>query len=35
MLRLHARHPMPRYFDIDDGLDAAITSPDGAAQPGR
>jgi hypothetical protein len=35
MLRLHARHPMPRFFDIDDGLDEAITSPDGAAQPGR
>ena len=22
MLRLHARRPLPRYFDIDDGLDA-------------
>jgi hypothetical protein len=22
LLRLHARHPLPRYFDIDDGLEA-------------
>jgi hypothetical protein len=35
LLRLRARQPMPRFFDIDDGLDEAITSPDGAAQPGR
>ena len=33
-LRLRARQPMPRFFDIDDGLDGAVTSPDGAAQPG-
>ena len=23
-LRLHARRPLPRYFDIDDGLDAVL-----------
>jgi len=23
-LRLHARRPMPRFFDIDDGLDAVV-----------
>ena len=27
VLRLHARHPLPRYFDIDDGLDAVLTAP--------
>ncbi|WP_369133315.1 hypothetical protein [Modestobacter sp. I12A-02662] len=26
-LRLHARRPLPRYFDIDDGLDAVLTGP--------
>ena len=34
LLRLRTRHPLPRFFDIDDGLDGAITSADGAAQPG-
>jgi hypothetical protein len=23
--RLHARRPLPRYFDIDDGLDAVLS----------
>jgi hypothetical protein len=27
LLRLHARRPLPRYFDIDDGLDAVLTGP--------
>jgi hypothetical protein len=27
VLRLHARRPVPRYFDIDDGLDAVLTGP--------
>jgi hypothetical protein len=27
MFRLHARRPLPRYFDIDDGLDAVLTGP--------
>jgi hypothetical protein len=27
LLRLHAGHPMPRYFDIDDGLDAVVGAP--------
>jgi len=35
LLRLRARHPMPRFFDIDDGLDQASSNPDGAAQAGR
>ena len=25
LLRLHARRPLPRYFDIDDGLDAVLS----------
>ena len=25
--RLHARRPIPRYFDIDDGLDAVLPGP--------
>jgi hypothetical protein len=25
VLRLHASRPLPRYFDIDDGLDAVLT----------
>ena len=25
--RLHGRRPLPRYFDIDDGLDAVLTGP--------
>jgi hypothetical protein len=24
VLRLHGRRPLPRYFDIDDGLDAVL-----------
>jgi hypothetical protein len=24
MLRLHARHPMPRFFDIDDRMEAVV-----------
>ena len=24
VLRLHAHRPLPRYFDIDDGLDAVL-----------
>jgi hypothetical protein len=27
VLRLRARRPLPRYFDIDDGLDAVLTGP--------
>jgi hypothetical protein len=27
LLRLHTRRPLPRYFDIDDGLDAVLTGP--------
>jgi hypothetical protein len=27
VLRLHARRPLPRFFDIDDGLDAVLTGP--------
>jgi hypothetical protein len=27
LLRLHASRPWPRYFDIDDGLDAVVTGP--------
>ena len=27
VLRLHGRRPLPRYFDIDDGLDAVLTGP--------
>jgi hypothetical protein len=30
VLRLHARRPLPRYFDIDDGLDAVLTGPGSA-----
>ena len=26
VLRLHARRPLPRYFDIDDGLDAVLAA---------
>ncbi len=36
LLRLHARRPVPRYFDIDDGLDAVVTAPSaGGARPPR
>ena len=27
LLRLHARRPLPRFFDIDDALDQAIPEP--------
>jgi hypothetical protein len=27
LLRLHAGRPLPRYFDIDDGLDAVLVGP--------
>jgi hypothetical protein len=27
IFRLHARRPLPRYFDIDDGLDAVLNRP--------
>ncbi|MGY1842872.1 hypothetical protein [Modestobacter sp. SYSU DS0875] len=27
VMRLHAGRPLPRYFDIDDGLDAVLTGP--------
>ncbi|WP_299957925.1 hypothetical protein [uncultured Modestobacter sp.] len=27
VLRLHGRRPLPRYFDIDDGLDAVLAGP--------
>ena len=32
VLRLHARRPLPRYFDIDDGLEEVLTGPDRAGQ---
>jgi hypothetical protein len=36
LLRLHARRPVPRYFDIDDGLDAVVTAPSaGGGRPPR
>jgi hypothetical protein len=36
VLRLHARRPLPRYFDIDDGLDAVLTgSSHGSGSPRR
>ncbi len=33
VLRLHASRPLPRFFDIDDGLDAVVgaAGPQGAA----
>jgi hypothetical protein len=33
LLRLHARHPLPRFFDIDDGQDSVITRTDGRPPP--
>jgi hypothetical protein len=33
LFRLHAGRPLPRFFDIDAGLDRAVPDPDGAAQP--
>lgn len=35
LMRLHASRPLPRYFDIDDRLDAVIPHADGVGQPGR
>jgi hypothetical protein len=35
VLRLHARRPLPRFFDIDDGLDELISGTDGVRQTGR
>jgi hypothetical protein len=32
LLRLHAGRPLPRFFDIDAGLDRAAPTPDGAGQ---
>jgi hypothetical protein len=34
-LRLHARHPLPRFFDIDDRTGGAANSADGAGRPAR
>ena len=33
-LRLHAGRPLPRYFDIDDGLDAVVAGSTGRVPPG-
>jgi hypothetical protein len=33
LLRLRARSPLPRYFDIDDGLDQVITRTDAGGPP--
>lgn len=33
LLRLHADRPLPRYFDIDDGLDAVVTGPSSSGGP--
>jgi hypothetical protein len=33
LLRLHARRPLPRYFDIDDGVDSVVARGDGAGRP--
>jgi hypothetical protein len=35
LLRLHGSRPLPRYFDIDDRLDAAPAPADGAGQRAR
>jgi hypothetical protein len=35
LLRLHASRPMPRFFDIDDRLEALEARTHGAGQPGR
>ncbi len=35
LLRLHARHPLPRYFDIDDRVDGVASSADGPGRPVR
>jgi hypothetical protein len=34
LLRLHARHQLPRFFDIDDRIDGVASSADGAGRPG-
>jgi hypothetical protein len=33
-LRLHARRPLPRYFDIDDGVPAVATAEPGGRRTG-
>jgi hypothetical protein len=33
VLRLHARRPLPRYFDFDDGLDAVLAGPPSGRRP--
>jgi hypothetical protein len=35
LMRLHGSRPLPRYFDIDDRLDAVRADVDGAGQRGR
>jgi hypothetical protein len=35
LLRLHARRPLPRYFDIDDRLVEVTSSAGSGGQPGR
>jgi hypothetical protein len=35
LLRLHAGRPLPRFFDIDDGLDEVRGATDRAGQRGR
>jgi hypothetical protein len=35
LMRLHGSRPLPRYFDIDDRLDAVRAHTDGAGQRGR
>jgi hypothetical protein len=32
LLRIHARRPLPRYFDIDDRLDGLLAGADGAGR---
>jgi len=33
LLRLHARRPLPRYFDIDDRLERVVSGAGGAGRP--
>ena len=33
LMRLHASRPMPRYFDIDDRLDAVVADGVGQSRP--
>ena len=35
VLRLHGRRPLPRYFDIDDGLDAVLAGPSAGSRAAR